>query len=184
MAKDASDKGDSKLEEQNAARLLEEYRANVELWKHDDNLRQQRDTKFLTVNTILLVALGVIFQQGSTHFNSWIIGLAFSVIGCATCSAWSIVLARNADYIRFRRFQLRSIESQLRPMSTFENMYRGFSEHEPVSFPGIDDKFKITLLGQLNSTWTENILPKVVFAFWVLILVVSAYMSLSIRPGS
>jgi hypothetical protein len=48
------------MERSDQQKLLVEYQTNVELWKHDDMFRLQRSQGYLTFNTILLVALGVI----------------------------------------------------------------------------------------------------------------------------
>jgi len=48
--------------------LLEEYQANVEMWKHDDNVRQQRARNFLTVNTLLILGLAGIVSFWKDHY--------------------------------------------------------------------------------------------------------------------
>jgi hypothetical protein len=49
----------TRADELEQARLLAEYQANVDLWKHDDTLRQERVGNFLNVNAALLAAVGV-----------------------------------------------------------------------------------------------------------------------------
>src|SRR3990172_6983783 len=90
------------------SRFLAEYLANVELWKHDDTLRQQRTGNFLSVNTALVAALAVVASLKPPVQYIGSIGLLFAAFGILLCVIWHVVQVRNAEYIRFRRFQLRS----------------------------------------------------------------------------
>ncbi len=53
------------MEDRREKLLLEEYRLNVELMIHDDRLRQQRITNFLTANSLLALYSRWIAQKGS-----------------------------------------------------------------------------------------------------------------------
>ncbi len=54
------------MDTQNSA--LEEYKINVDMWKHYDNLRQEKNKTFLTVNTILIATLGFLMKDGNLLF--------------------------------------------------------------------------------------------------------------------
>ena len=124
--------------------LTIEYQVNVDLWKHDDDLRQQRNHTFLTMNTVLLVALGSLITLGDTVSDKALMAILISIFGLPVCFIWNRVQARNGEYIRFRRFQLRSIESRLPGFSTFANQYLAMDQHKEIDFQGLTDKFEIS----------------------------------------
>ena len=150
--------------------LLEEYKANVELWKHDDSLRQHRIGNFLTANTILLAALGALITTRSFSSGLGLVFILLSVFGLSISVVWYFVNIRNTEYVRFRRFQLRSIESKLQGLSTFTRMHRAFDKLEHVSFGDIDQVFSISPHARRSSTALENGLPLIIQVFWFLIL--------------
>lgn len=155
--------------------LINEYQVNVELWKHDDNLRQQRNNTFLTINTILLVALGSLITLGNPESkdvasNEALMAALISIFGLPVCYIWNRVQVRNGEYIRFRRYQLRSIEARLTGFSTFANQSKAMDRQEEVDFQGINDKFRISKAATRSSTRLEGSLPSVIAGFWLLIL--------------
>jgi hypothetical protein len=92
---------------------LEEYKVNIDLWKHEDTLRQQRNSTFLAVNAALLVASGVVLgTRMDSAVRAGAVVLA-SVVGLLLCESWLTVQARHDAYIRFRRHQLRDLEGPL-----------------------------------------------------------------------
>jgi len=76
-------------------RLMAEYQVNVALWQHDDSLRQQRNGNFLTVNTVLLAALGALSALQAPLPYLGAIGVAFGVFGAIVCRVWHVVQVRN-----------------------------------------------------------------------------------------
>jgi len=72
---------------------------HIELWKHYDNLRQAKNSSFLTANTIFAAVVGLTFVQDTTFIVS--IALLGIVIGVA----WFLLLTRNGDYIAFHRLR-------------------------------------------------------------------------------
>ena len=167
-------KKDEQLSEREEERLLNEYQVNVEMWKHDDLIRQSRTGNFLTINTILLVALSAIFSVGQSLIGIAVSGILFSFFGLAICWVWWNVLVRNHAYVYFRRFQLRSIESRLPGMTTFGNVYQAFYKNEEVSFVGIDETFIPAQKAKTSSTLMENRLPQIISVFWVIVLLAGA----------
>lgn len=157
------------MKQEEETRLLEEYRANVELWKHDDEVRQKRVGNFLTVNSILLVALVALANIKVSFLVLSLGGLLFSIFGFIICLIWHFVQVRNAEYVRFRRFQLRSIEARLPGLSTFTNTYNALYKHEKISFAGIKDTFVVESRAKSRSTVTEGRLPLLIGWFWCVI---------------
>jgi hypothetical protein len=159
------------MEEQRIAKLLAEYEANIELWKHDDNTRLQRNGIFLNVNTLLLIALGALITVNPSIWAAAAVSCLLSFFGLPICVMWYRILLRGGEYVRFRRFQLRAIEAQLQDVTTIGNQWRALNEYETVSFNGIEDKFTIKRSARRSVTAIENLLPLVVTGFWLLVFV-------------
>ena len=159
------------LTEREEKRLLDEYRVNVDLWKHDDLIRQSRTGNFLNVNTILLVALSAIFGIGQSISGIAIPSILFSVFGLAICWIWRAVLVRNFAFVLFRRFQLRSIEARLPGLTTFSNVYKAFYENKEVLFNGLEEKFIASKDAQASSTLLENRLPVIIAGLWTVVFI-------------
>ena len=159
-------------------KLIAEYNANVELWKHDDSLRQHRQSNFLTVNTILLVGLGAVIGLKPPIQNLAIVSLVFSIFGLFLSAIWHKVQVRNAEYVRFRRLQLLHIESKLGSMDTFTNTYRAFYKNKDIDFGGDVDQFVLSNQAKRRSTLSEGRLPILLGVFWGVMAVVSIYLVL------
>jgi hypothetical protein len=160
---------EANVDEQRLAKLLAEYEANIELWKHDDNTRMQRNGIFLSVNTLLLIALGTLITVNPSIWGAAAISCLLSVFGLPICVMWHQILLRGGEYVRFRRFQLRAIEAQLQDVTTIRNQWKALNEYETVSFNGIEDKFTIKRSARRSVTTIENRLPLVVTGFWLLV---------------
>lgn len=70
---------------------------HVQMWKHYDNLRLQKQGIFLTANTILAVVAGLSASKLPQ------ISLALPAIGIFVGIAWFLLLTRNAAYIAYHR---------------------------------------------------------------------------------
>ena len=158
--------------EQKISNLNSEYQANIALWQHDDNLRQQRFGTFLNINTILLVALGTLITISPSIRNSSMIAILVSLFGFPICIMWHRILIRNGEYIRFRRFQLRFIEQQLQNVTTITNQWNALNKHQTITLPDFEDTFTVTLAGKRSSTSIETKLPLILASFWLLVLVI------------
>jgi hypothetical protein len=86
------------------------------------------------------------------------------------CGIWDRVQRRNAEYIRFRRHQLRSIEARLPELATFNNTHLAFERGESIHFRGIDESFALKRSARRSSTLTEGVLPRALIALWLLAL--------------
>lgn len=151
--------------------LLEEYRATVDLSKHDDALRQQRVGNFLTVNTVLLAVAGLgLSTEPPDAIATAMVG-AFSAFGVAVAVVWASVQWRNSEYIRLRRMQLRYLERELGVVTGFTRVHEALNAHETVDFgPGVG-RFQVRRWGRSSSTRAENALPALVLVFWVVVCV-------------
>lgn len=70
---------------------------HLEMWKHYDNLRQQKFSGFLTANSILLAVAGLLFDKSLTFI------VPISFLGVVVCIAWFLLLTRNTAYISYHR---------------------------------------------------------------------------------
>ncbi|MBI5474420.1 MAG: hypothetical protein HY961_18945 [Ignavibacteriae bacterium] len=149
--------------------LIEEYKANVELWKHDDSLRQQRIGNFLTANTVLITALGALITISSFSSALGIVSVLLSTFGFSISYVWYFVSIRNANYIRLRRLVFQEIESNLSGLSTFTIMHRAFGRSELITFEKTGETFSVSKHAKQSSTTLENRLPLIMQVFWSLV---------------
>jgi len=171
------------MQDKNAQILVGEYQANLTLWQHDDNLRQQRYGTFLNINSLLLVVLGGLVSLAPPIGNAALVTILISLFGVPVCLMWHSIQIRNAEYIRFRRYQLRAIEAQLKPMSTFQNQWKAMNEFEVIQFPDINEEFEVKPQARRSSTMIEGRLPLVLAIFWAVVLVGSIALGLMTLLG-
>ena len=112
-------------------RAYREYEINLEMWKHYDNLRQEKSKTFLTAQTILIAVSGFVFQ--SQDLNSALLILAISLLGLGSSVLWFLLLLRNAGYIRFHRERVVALEKKLEAdagmhFTTFTDKWAAFDE--------------------------------------------------------
>jgi hypothetical protein len=169
--------------EQKLVNLRSEYEANIQLWVHDDNLRQQRNGTFLNMNAILLVALGTLITISPSLLNLAVIASLISVFGLPICMMWYQIQSRNAEYIRFRRFQLRYIEVQLQNVTTISNQWKALNEYQTLSFEGLDDKFSIKRPAKLSATKIEGRLPLMLVGLWFVIFIAGGVLTVLLWLG-
>ena len=70
---------------------------HIEMWKHYDNLRQEKFVGFLTANSILLAIAGLLVTI------SFVFIAAISFLGVVVCISWFLLLTRNTAYIKYHR---------------------------------------------------------------------------------
>lgn len=160
------------MEERRERLLLEEYRLNVELMIHDDKLRQQRISNFLTANSLLALALGAFLSNpaGIKGFSIEMGMILLSLFGLGLSLLWHFIQARNSEYIRFRRLQLRSLEARLGYLTTFRRTYTGLNQHQAVDFEELGETFCISDPAKASSTYREGSLPLIIIGFWGVVL--------------
>jgi hypothetical protein len=154
--------------------LVEEYKANIDLWIYEATFRQQRSQTFLTMNTILLVALSMLMTISPSLVNSSVIAVLIAVFGFPACIMWYRILARNGEYMRFRRYQLRGIEFQLQYVTTIRNQWKALNRYEPLSLEGLEDKFEIKSSARVSAITIENRLPLILAGLWLIIFLAGA----------
>lgn len=106
------------MSNQNGA--LEEYKINIDMWKHYDNLRQEKNKTFITVNTILVPTLGFLVKDGLPSSEVTLIASLVAFLGAIVCVLWLFLQSRNAKYIEYHILQTMEIEkSKLAGFTTF-----------------------------------------------------------------
>jgi hypothetical protein len=92
-----------------------EYELNLEMWRHYDNLRQEKSKTFLTAQTILIAVSGFVLQRKEElSFELQMVVIGFSVVGLVSSCLWFLLLSRNKGYISFHRDQVQKLELQHR----------------------------------------------------------------------
>jgi hypothetical protein len=120
------------------------------------------------------VAISALLGSGGSAAAVAGAAVPMSVLGLTSSYIWFRVQARNAEYVRFRRLQLGSIEAQLEGMSTFGHIQTAFYEHKDVLLKGTGTHFSISARGTSSSTKTEGVFPQVMMLFWAAVFVGSA----------
>ena len=171
---------------------LHEYSANIELWKHDDTLRQQRHTTFITVETIIMTIVAAVVSLREADKFAFVTISLFCLVGFALSFVWAKIQIRNGAYVRFRRYQLRRIEKHLNHVvTTISNQsvaldsyksykcksfqdrraYKKRQLPEVCSFVGLHGKsveFVLKKKEMVSATDLDIVIPIVMAAFWVL----------------
>ncbi len=88
-----------------------EYELNLEMWRHYDNLRQEKSKTFLTAQTILIAVSGFVFKSQDPNSALQVIILAISLLGLGSSLLWLLLLIRNAGYIQFHRERVKALEA-------------------------------------------------------------------------
>lgn len=102
-----------------AHRILEEWRANVQLYIHHDNLKQERIRHFLSMQGALLAFVGLSTKQAIEGPKSILPPITFllfsagiSLIGFVLALAWRGMDDRARKFTLFERRCLRDLENQ------------------------------------------------------------------------
>ena len=148
---------------------MEEYKINVDFWKHHDTMRQMKMNNFLTVNSILAAAIALLTSSIFSNMEaiSIILIIGISIIGFLVSVTWNSVMRRNSDYMRFQRLQLCSIEKAL-GFTTFTKMCKAFDKYEKVNFSCDPVPFKTETK---SANKLESALPKIIAISWVVVAV-------------
>jgi hypothetical protein len=143
--------------QQQEPNLLKEYEMNLEMWRHYDRLRQEKNRTFLTVNTILVAAVGFALRDRTSGPSMLV--LLVSVLGVLVSLLWFLLVSRNSAYVQFHRDRLRDLEPSVR-FNTFSRQADALRNSRLV--------FK-----RLSSSVIDRLLATFVAAFWLAILFVS-----------
>ena len=105
---------DEKLKEVNANRILDEWKANVQLYIHHDNLKQERIRHFLNMQAALLAFVGLSTKQAIEGWGTPLTAMTFlslsigiSIIATQLAYSWKAMDERARKFTLFERKKLR-----------------------------------------------------------------------------
>lgn len=172
----ASNAGVTSGIDQDGLREEQELRLNLDLWKHEEGLRQQRNTVLLGANAFLAVGASALISASPPKETAFAIGLVIALFGLLICWIWHHLQQRHVAYADFRRKQLRELAKKL-GYESWENHWRALripSETvpppEPVEFPETADRFELRG-SQQSAIKVESYLPGAVAAVWAIFAV-------------
>ena len=87
-----------------------EYEINLEMWKHYDNLRQEKSKTFLTAQTILIAVSGFVLKSQELSSALRALVLLVAVLGMVSSFLWFVLLSRNKGYIDFHHTRVQELE--------------------------------------------------------------------------
>jgi hypothetical protein len=145
---------------------LDEYRSNIDLWKHIDMLRQGRNQTFLTANSAALVASGLLISASEKLLVQGVTAVAASIFGVALCTAWRIVQARHDAYVRFHREKLVALEQSV-GFSTYAEMDDAFHRAATVIIQPGNRPFRLQGREQRSASVAEARLPSILLYLWL-----------------
>ena len=110
---------DEKLKEVNANRILDEWKANVQLYIHHDNLKQERIRHFLNMQAALLAFVGLSTKQAIEGWGTSLTAMTFlslsigiSIIATQLAYSWKAMDERARKFTLFERKKLRELEDE------------------------------------------------------------------------
>jgi hypothetical protein len=155
------------------ADLHEEIRQNIDLWKHEESLRQSRNTAFLAVNAFLIAAGGALLGTEPDKVVLAAEGVTLASFGIAVCEIWRRIIKRHVAYAEFRRKQLRDLEAQT-GHETWARTARAFGRKpKPVKFPVIEEEFRVDEDAATSAIALESRLPMALIVLWAFVGVAS-----------
>ena len=134
--------------------LFDEYKINLDMWKHYDNLRQQKNRAFLTANSILAAAIGLVLKEQLSGSESSVAIALISLGGAIACVLWFFLQSRNALYIDFHRERVKEIEPRMIP--NFSTFSKDWDRHIE----------KVRFCEKWRSNVIDRLLSALVAAFW------------------
>ena len=154
------------------SKLLKEYDVNVDLWKHYDNLRQDKNKTFLTANAFLAAGLGAIITSQLTNPIKIVAVLVISVFGYMNSRLWDSLLRRNSKYILFRRYRLICLEKDIVGMSTFTEQEQALKGYAMTEHKDSFAEFEIKEEAKESSTTKDAKLATLVKIFWIMVPII------------
>jgi len=155
-------------------RLKAEFDANLDLWKHEEGVRLQRNTVLLSLNAFLAIGVSAMITVGPPVLAAVGITVVLALFGRASCWIWEGLQIRHVLYAEFRRKQLRELAARL-GYESWENQWTGLRTDPPpekVPFTQTDDSFNPPLWTR-SAVEVESYLPVVVGLFWTVVAVAS-----------
>jgi hypothetical protein len=155
---------------QNEALLREEFDANIDLWKHEEGMRQKRSTVMLNANAFLAVGASAMISFRPSPEAAFLVGLVLSGFGLATCWIWLTLLQRHKLYATFRLKQIRELAARI-GYESWENQWTGLRTNPPNDTPEVvvfwktDERFE-PAVGSRGANTVETFLPKAIAYLW------------------
>jgi hypothetical protein len=139
------------------------------MWRHYDNLRQEKSKTFLIAQTILIAVSGFVFK--SQGLQSPLI-LAVSLLGLESSVLWFLLLVRNAGYIRFHRKRVEKLEAGAgMHFTTFSEKWCEFDKKLwPRSWSNREDSgllVKVLVKAFGSSIMIDRMLAALFVLFWL-----------------
>jgi hypothetical protein len=151
--------------------LRDELHLNLDLWKHEEGLRQQRNTVLLGTNAFLAVAASAVISARPPLGIAVAIGLVLAGFGLLICWIWHRLQQRHVVYADFRRKQLRELAAEL-GYETWEHQWEAL--RAPPDPPPVAIEFPLTggrftpRHSEGSAIVTESLLPRAIAAAWAL----------------
>lgn len=149
--------------------IRDELHLNLDLWKHEEGVRQQRNTVLLGTNVFLAVAAGAVVSAEPPLGAAFAVGLVLAAFGLLVCSIWRRLQRRHVVYAEFRRCQIRELAAQL-GYESWENHWTALRtppNPPPVSVYFATTETSFSPRGPKGSAIVaESLLPTALAAVW------------------
>lgn len=147
--------------------LLEQYKLCVEMADRISARRSTANSFFLSVNTLLVAAIGILPQLGSNFISfSLLWAIIASAAGILFCLCWATTIRRYRDLNMAKFDVINAIEERL-PASAFKTEWKYLCKEKKA------DEYK-------HLTATEHWVPIIFAALYVLLIVVTLILSRSL----
>ncbi len=167
--------GDFEFYQLKTSILMEEYKMLVDCLKDYYTRRQNGDTIFLGVDTLLVTVCAYILGVAPPETKPLLIPLC--IIGIVASMAWIFVSERVNLETNLKYFQLRCAERDLnRTGGIFISGYDFFFNRKTVQSPDGKETMEfpkgiIGVLFRFRAVWTDRVLPIIFICLYICILI-------------
>ncbi len=166
------------------SRRKADFDANLDLWKHEENVRLQRNTVLLSANALLAVGVSALISISPPVKVAALSGLTLALVGFVSCWTWIQLHDRHLEYARFRRAQLRQLAANL-GYESWENQWDALGKdgRGSIRFSTTGDEFQ-PRPNPTGAIRAEGRLPRLFIVLWLAVAVVCAILlALSLLNG-
>jgi hypothetical protein len=144
---------------------LDEYKLNVDLWKHDDTLRESHNQTFIGATSAALVAAGLVISASDNLVVQGGAAMVAALLGSSLAWVWNRTQQRHNAYIAFHREMLVALEPAA--YSTFRLQTAAFQKPwETVRLPN-GRRFSLAEKARRSASDAEALVPRFVGIFWI-----------------
>jgi len=93
-------------------RIMDEWKANIDLQKFHDNVKHQRISHFLSIQVALLAVGGLLIKESAGHALAWLALLLPAVVGASLAQAYLGMDLRARAYIDVVKGRLLLLEDE------------------------------------------------------------------------